>query len=178
MFSVDVDSELVDLTAERLTAIGYTLTLIARDGDQGLAEYAPYDRIIFTCAVPAFPRAWSQQAKEGDLILSDFKPSGMAGNLVLLERQGDTASGRFLPAWAGFMDMRHANPATKPRQPCRVHANAQVRRASAPLHGELGVWEEDPRVDGGEFEGACLHPAMPFVLAWLHGRDVAPGQPS
>jgi hypothetical protein len=58
----------------------------------------------------------------------------MAGNLVLLERKGDTANGRFLPSWAGFMDMRHANPVSKPRQPHRVHANAHERRTSAPPH--------------------------------------------
>jgi methyltransferase of ATP-grasp peptide maturase system len=132
VFSVDVDPELVELARMRLAAIGYTPALVARDGEQGLAEYAEYDRIISTCAVPVIPRAWIDQTRQGGLILTDFKPSGHAGNLVLLERQGHTATGRFLPIWAGFMTMRHTTETSKPRQPRRARSQARERCTSAP----------------------------------------------
>ncbi|MPZ66961.1 MAG: methyltransferase domain-containing protein [Pseudonocardiaceae bacterium] len=132
VFSVDVDTELVDLARERLAAIGYSPVLIARDGDQGLTEYAPFDRIISTCAVPAIPRSWIEQTTQRGLILADFKPSGLAGNLALLQRDGDTATGRFLPDWAGFMTMRHDDRAPQPRQPPRTRAGGRERRTSAP----------------------------------------------
>jgi hypothetical protein len=127
-----VDGELVERARERLTAIGHTPTLVTRDGDQGLLEYAPYDRIISTCAVPAIPRSWIDQTTEGGLILTDFKPSGLAGNLVLLERRGNSAIGRFRPSWAGFMDMRHADPPGSPPHPSRDHTNAHTRHTAAP----------------------------------------------
>jgi methyltransferase of ATP-grasp peptide maturase system len=133
VFSVDVDAGLVDLAGKRLASAGYTPTILARDGAQGLGEHGPYDRIISTCAVPAIPRPWIDQTANGGLILTDLKLSGMGGNLVLLERSGDTVSGRFLPAWAGFMNMRHATSDHTPRHPRRDHTNARERRTSAPL---------------------------------------------
>jgi methyltransferase of ATP-grasp peptide maturase system len=133
VFSVDVDGELVELARDRLAAIGYTPALATRDGDQGLTEYAEYDRIIATCAVPSIPLPWIDQTTQGGLILADFKPGGIAGNLVLLERRGDTATGRFLPGWAGFMTMRHPSEADKPSQPRRDRAQARERRTAAPL---------------------------------------------
>lgn len=132
VFSVDVDAGLVELARRRLATLGYTPTLITRDGEEGLAEHAPFDRIIATCAVPAIPRAWIDQTAQHGLILADFTPSGLGGNLVLLECSGDTATGRFLPSWAGFMTMRHAHTAPKPHQPRRVHAHARTRHTTAP----------------------------------------------
>jgi len=131
VFSVDLDETLVDRARERLASIGYTPTLVARDGEKGLPEHAPYDRIIATCAVPEIPRAWLEQTTEGGLILADYKPSGDAGNLVLLERRGDVAKGRFLPEWAGFMPMRHHNTTTPPH-PVRDRTNARTRATTAP----------------------------------------------
>ena len=134
VYSVDVDPTLVEAARERLAAIGHTPTLVARDGDQGLAEFGPYDRIIATCAVPAIPAAWLEQTKPGGLILVDFKPSGHAGNLVLLECQGEIATGRFLSTWAGFMAMRHLNVSSAPRQPRRDRTNATERHTAAPAY--------------------------------------------
>lgn len=131
VFSVDVDEGLVDRAWERLSTIGYTPTIVARDGELGLAEHAPYDRIIATCAVPEIPRAWIEQTTEGGLILADFKPGADAGNLVLLERRGHTAQGRFLPEWAGFLPMRH-HDTTPPVYPVRDRTHARTRATTAP----------------------------------------------
>lgn len=132
VFSVDIDADLVDLARGRLASIGYTPTVLAHDGERGLAQFAPYDRIISTCAVPKIPRSWIDQTTDGGLILTDFKLSGMAGNLVLLQRYGATASGRFLPDWAGFMNMRHSDADLTPRYPSRDHTSARERRTAAP----------------------------------------------
>lgn len=79
VFTVDLDAELVDLARDRLDSAGYTPTLVVRDGEHGLVEHAPYDRIISTCAVPAIPRPWIEQTAESGLILTDIKVSGMGG---------------------------------------------------------------------------------------------------
>lgn len=113
--SVDIDPELVDLAAERLAANGHTPTLAAVDGAEGYPSGGPYDRIIATCAVRAIPTAWLKQATPGAVILTDVHGQ-LGGTLVRLtvDDQG-TATGRFLPRWAGFMGMRHtAEPSTSP----------------------------------------------------------------
>lgn len=133
VYSVDVDGELVELARKRLAALGYAPTLVTRDGAEGLAEYAPYDRIIATCAVCEIPRTWIEQTREDGLILVDLKPSVQAGNLVLLRRRGDTATGRFLSKWAGFLPMRRAGEVPLSRRPRRDREHARTRWTTAPL---------------------------------------------
>lgn len=113
VFSVDVESDLVDLARERLARIGHHPTLVAGDGAAGLPEHAPYDRIIATCAVPSVPRAWVEQIRPGGIVLADVKPALGAGGLVRLTRHDDRAEGRFDATYAAFMDLRQ-NPGSTP----------------------------------------------------------------
>jgi protein-L-isoaspartate O-methyltransferase len=71
MLSIDIDPELVELARTRLAASGYNPTLAAADGAGGYPEYAPYDRIVATCAVPAIPLAWLEQVVPGGIIMAD-----------------------------------------------------------------------------------------------------------
>ncbi len=104
--SIDIDPEFVDLARERLAANGYTPTLAAADGQTGYPPGAPYDRIIATCAVPAIPPAWLDQAAPGAVILTDVHgPLGGTLARLTVDEHG-TAAGRFVPHWAGFMAMR------------------------------------------------------------------------
>lgn len=107
VFSVDIEPDLVDLARDRLARQGLYPTLVVGDGAAGLAEHAPFDRIMATCAVPAVPWAWVEQTRIGGVILTDLKPALGAGNLVRLTRYGDRAEGRFDPTYAVFMDLRH-----------------------------------------------------------------------
>lgn len=106
VFSVDIEAALVDLARHRLARLGYQPTLVAADGACGLPEYAPYDRIIATCSVPAVPWPWIQQIRGDGRILVDVKIGQQAGNLVLLHRRGNAAEGRFDPTFGSFMGMR------------------------------------------------------------------------
>lgn len=108
VFSIDIEPDLVDLARHRLTHLGYHPTLRAGDGAQGLPEYAPFDRIIATCAVPSIPRAWLEQTQPGAVILTDLKIGPGAGNLIRLTRTTDGAEGHFDPVYAAFMDIRHS----------------------------------------------------------------------
>lgn len=104
--SIDIDPELVDLAGERLAGNGYTPTLATADGAAGHPPRAPYDRIISTCAVRSIPNAWLDQTAPGAVILTDVH-GALGGTLVQLtvDTPG-TATGRFVPHWAGFMRMR------------------------------------------------------------------------
>lgn len=108
VFSVDIDPSLVELARERLHTLGYRPTLVAADGVAGLAEHAPFDRIIATCSVAAVPWSWATQLAAGGAILVDLKLAVSAGNLVYLRRYGERLEGRFTRRWAAFMAMRHA----------------------------------------------------------------------
>jgi methyltransferase of ATP-grasp peptide maturase system len=115
--SVDIDPELIDLARERLAANGHTPTLAAVDGHAGYPPGAPYDRIIATCAVPAIPPAWLDQAAPGAVILTDVHGQ-LGGTLARLTvDEHGTATGRFVPHWAGFMTMRHDVEPTESRWP-------------------------------------------------------------
>ncbi|MCP2167055.1 methyltransferase domain-containing protein [Goodfellowiella coeruleoviolacea] len=129
--SVDIDHHLVEAAQQRLTRVGYLPTLRAWDGARGLAEHGPYDRIIATCAVPAVPYAWVDQLRGAGAILVDVKPATMGGNLVLLHRDGDQAVGRFLPGWAGFMQMRHSTASEEARRLPRPDRSESVSRVAS-----------------------------------------------
>ena len=114
--SVDIDPELVELAQERLAANGYTPTLAVVDGAEGYLPGAPYDRIIATCAVPAIPPAWLEQAAPGAVIVSDVRgPIGGTVARLTVDAEG-VATGRFLPLCASFMWLRHTAEST-PAQP-------------------------------------------------------------
>lgn len=114
VFSVDVDPELVCAAKARLRAIGMHPTVVTADGAGGLAEHAPYDRIIVTCSVPRVPWEWAEQLAPGGKVLVDVKTGTSAGNLVLLTRHSDRLQGRFTSRFGSFMTMRHAPGAQHP----------------------------------------------------------------
>lgn len=154
VFSVDVSTSLVDSARDRLAALGYHPTLAAADGVAGLPQYAPYDRIIATCAVSRVPWSWAEQITDGALILVDVKPSAAIGNLVLLRRGADRLEGRFDSGYATFMHMRTPAFHIEPRaRPARDRDHAQRRTTTlrterlwenVPLWFLLHLWEGGP----------------------------------
>ncbi len=57
--------------------------------------------------MPAIPHAWLAQAAPGAVILTDVH-GPLGGTLARLRvDEHGTATGRFVPRWAGFMTMRH-----------------------------------------------------------------------
>ncbi|MGH3849622.1 MAG: methyltransferase domain-containing protein, partial [Pseudonocardiaceae bacterium] len=140
VFAMDIEPTLVQLARERLARIGYHPILVAADGVNGLAEHAPYDRIVATCSVPTVPWSWVVQTREQGLILADLKPAQLAGNLVLLTRTRDGAEGRFDRAYGSFMAMRRGGETyglPLPR-PTRDRAIARSRMSTI---GVTRPWE-------------------------------------
>ena len=127
VFSVNIDSELVDNARSRLRKIGFWPTLVTADGVGGLPEYAPFDRIIATCSVPTVPWTWAEQLCVGGKILVDVKIAPEAGNLILLHRHPDRLEGHFTSRWGSFMTMRHHNDdAPTPPPPRSDHTRRQT----------------------------------------------------
>ncbi|MGH3836120.1 MAG: methyltransferase domain-containing protein [Pseudonocardiaceae bacterium] len=143
VFSVDIDPELVPLARQRLSGAGYRPTLAAVDGQGGLPEHAPYNRIIATCSVPAVPLSWAEQLAPGGSVLVDLKLAISAGNLVHLYRQDDgTLEGRFATRWASFMAMRHDDdhPVSAPRVEQAKGERCRPTAAPVPPWGAPVVW--------------------------------------
>lgn len=108
--TVDIDEQLTRLARERLAGIGLRPTVVTGDGRAGYPANAPYDRVVSTCGLGYVPPAWIEQTKPGGLIVTNV--CGMVGGAMLLAvvEEGNTAVGRFLSRWAGFMPSRHPKP--------------------------------------------------------------------
>jgi methyltransferase of ATP-grasp peptide maturase system len=120
--SIDIDPQLVSDARERLSRLGYHPTLVTADGAHGLAEHAPFDRIIATCALSAVPAAWIEQLRPGGLALVHIEGPLGAGNLLALRRGAAAVlEGRFLPWWGCFMRRRAtAGPTVGSPRPVRT----------------------------------------------------------
>jgi protein-L-isoaspartate(D-aspartate) O-methyltransferase len=129
VFSVDVDPALIAAARSRLARLGYHPTLTAVDGAAGMAEHAPYDRIIATCSVPVIPPAWIEQLAPGGRILADVEGPLGAGNLVTMHKPSaaPVVEGRFLPWWGRFMRLRpQAGPTVGAPRPRRAPGQPQT----------------------------------------------------
>ncbi|MBB5156733.1 methyltransferase domain-containing protein [Saccharopolyspora phatthalungensis] len=142
VFSVDIDARLVAAAQARLAAIGLHPTLAAVDGEGGLPDHAPYDRIMATCSVPRVPWSWAEQLRPGGVVLVDVKTAMNAGNLVLLRRCGDRLEGHFTARWGSFMPMRHYNdPSPLRRVPVQQTGSARTTSAApTPWSDNRVVW--------------------------------------
>ncbi len=108
--TVDLDPALTETAATHLAEAGYRPHVVTGDGAQGCTTYAPYDRIIATCAVQTVPYAWLTQSADGALVLTPFA----TGLLPLRIERGDEGEvrgeGRFLQTPAFFVPLRGGPP--------------------------------------------------------------------
>ena len=88
---------LVDLARERLATLKIgSVTVHHRDGLEGLAEKAPFDRIIVTAAGPDVPQALAEQLADGGRLILPLGPKGAVQQLVMVEKRGATFDRRVL----------------------------------------------------------------------------------
>jgi protein-L-isoaspartate(D-aspartate) O-methyltransferase len=87
--AVDIDREVVYEARKNLSTTGHDSVLVdARDGAQGFAEYAPYDRILIEAAAVDPPRALLEQLRtEGRLVLP---LGGPKQTLTAVDHKGNT----------------------------------------------------------------------------------------
>jgi methyltransferase of ATP-grasp peptide maturase system len=150
--SVDIDPTLITAAGQRLDQLGYHPTLVAGDGAVGLPEHAPFDRIIATCSLRAFPTGWIHQLRPGGTALVHLEGPLGAGNLIALHRDPThpRVQGRFLPWWGCFMARRtSAGPTTGSPRPARTTEAATTR---------------DTTVNPAQVDGTQMFP----FLAQLH----------
>ena len=71
-----------------LEKMGYKPYLSYGDGFKGMPAFAPFDRILFTCAVPTLPDALLMQLKPGGLLVMPFG-EGEVQQMMVVQEQVD-----------------------------------------------------------------------------------------
>jgi protein-L-isoaspartate(D-aspartate) O-methyltransferase len=67
--AVEIVGHLVRMARKHCMDAGIEIEIIHGDGSLGCEEYAPYDRIIVSCAAPRIMDAWTEQLKLGGVIV-------------------------------------------------------------------------------------------------------------
>jgi protein-L-isoaspartate(D-aspartate) O-methyltransferase len=110
VYSVERHRELSDSAKSTLERLGYSnVTIKVADGSHGLPEYAPFDAVLVSAAIPAPPPALFAQLREGGRMVI---PVGftMSQQLQLIRKRGGLAEVellegcRFVPMVEGMVD--------------------------------------------------------------------------
>ena len=89
VWAVEIVEALAARAAGLLEELGYAnVHVVIGDGTQGLAEHAPYDRIIVAAGAPAVPDPLQQQLADGGRLVIPVG-SRMSQCLVVVDRDGD-----------------------------------------------------------------------------------------
>ena len=92
---VEFHRELALLCESHLKELGIRNVKIRYgDGKLGWKEHAPYDRILFSCAIPEIPTAVKQQLRPGGLVVY---PLQLATRQVLMKGDEEMFGVRFVP---------------------------------------------------------------------------------
>ncbi len=133
--SVDIDPALVAAAKGHLSSLDYHPTLVAGDGAAGVAEHAPYDRILVTAAVPYIPVAWIEQLATGGKIMVNLRGELAGGTVCLLTKHGDDQLvGPVLPLGGHFTWLRpDARSPLRAPEPAHVRTSRDAARTSTAL---------------------------------------------
>ena len=70
VYSIEYNALLHERAKSVLSKLGYTASLFCGDGSEGLAQHAPYERILVTAGAPSIPQAFvSQLQSDGKLVI-------------------------------------------------------------------------------------------------------------
>jgi protein-L-isoaspartate(D-aspartate) O-methyltransferase len=103
--TVDVLEDVVDQTRRLLAGAGYPrIRVLLRDGFEGAAEQAPFDRIVATVGCSDLSPHWAEQlADDGTMLVPLAQASGHP--LVLVRQDGGVLRGRMVER-TGFIPVR------------------------------------------------------------------------
>ncbi|MFF4051954.1 protein-L-isoaspartate(D-aspartate) O-methyltransferase [Streptomyces chartreusis] len=104
--TVEVDEAIAQEALGRLSAAGFTPSMVVGDGTSGYGTGALYDRIIATCSVGQIPSQWIGQARPNAVVVAPWGPvyGGEAVARLVIDDNG-VAQGHFIGSSA-FMRLR------------------------------------------------------------------------
>jgi protein-L-isoaspartate(D-aspartate) O-methyltransferase len=140
VITVDVAEDVVAQTRRLLAGAGYPgITVLCRDGFDGVPERAPFDRIVATVGCADVSRHWAGQLAEDGRLLVPLRHAG-GHPLLLLRREDGGLRGR-VARWSGFMDARG-----------QLHADRLWSRGIAQPDDQGEVGEREPWLGFGVYE--------------------------
>jgi protein-L-isoaspartate(D-aspartate) O-methyltransferase len=87
VYSVERQKLLHDNSKQLLHKMGYKPQLVYGDGYKGLPTFAPFDRVIITCAVPRVPEDLLIQLKPGGLLVMPYGEGDVQQMMVITEAE-------------------------------------------------------------------------------------------
>jgi protein-L-isoaspartate(D-aspartate) O-methyltransferase len=88
VYSIERQKLLFDTSKKMLAEMGYKCHLAYGDGYKGIPAFAPYDRIIITCAIPIVPEELLMQLKPGGKLVMPFG-EGEKQEMTLIQEDAD-----------------------------------------------------------------------------------------
>jgi len=91
IYTVEIVEGLIDFARDNLKRTGYDdrVTLIHGDGGKGLAESAPFDRILVAAAAPQIPDPLIEQLAPSGILLIPVGSRGFFQDLLMIEKDTD-----------------------------------------------------------------------------------------
>jgi protein-L-isoaspartate(D-aspartate) O-methyltransferase len=88
VFTVEIIPQLAEFARDNIQRAGYDsrVTVVCRDGSEGYAEEAPFDRISVTAAAPCVPSPLKEQLKTGGVMVVPVGAVGFYQTLVRLRK--------------------------------------------------------------------------------------------
>lgn len=88
VYTIERQKLLFDASKRLLPEMGYKCHLAYGDGYKGIAAFAPYDRIVITCAIPIVPEELLLQMKSSGKLVMPFG-EGEKQIMTLIEEDSD-----------------------------------------------------------------------------------------
>ena len=111
VYSIERQKLLHDSAKLLLHKMGYRANLVYGDGYKGLPTFAPFDRILITCAVPIIPNELLMQMKSNGMLIMPFGEGKEQEMMVIRENEaGEFVSevhGKF--SFVPMLEKRNSN---------------------------------------------------------------------
>ena len=95
VYSIERQKLLHDNSKKLLEKMRYKAHLTYGDGYKGLPAFAPFDRIIITCAIPKVPEALLMQLKPGGIIVMPYGEGETQQMMVIQETEDGAFNSEF-----------------------------------------------------------------------------------
>jgi protein-L-isoaspartate(D-aspartate) O-methyltransferase len=87
VFSIERQKLLHDNAKALLIKMGHKAILSYGDGYKGMPSYAPFDRVLITCAVPVVPEELLMQLKPGGKLIMPYGQGDVQRMMVIEEKE-------------------------------------------------------------------------------------------
>lgn len=176
--TIDIDARLATQACTALESAGYRPTVLAGDGLVGVADRAPFDRIIATCSTRRVPVEWVRQTVPGGVVVANLG----VGVVPLRVAEDGSASGRFLPEVAAFIEARHADGPPGPSVDEVFDRCMHGQGTVTPTGGEIVEWDDpgyefvrrlclpDVRWCGAELPDEFMHCLADDQRSWARAQ--------